>query len=617
MDRASQALAQGVPPGVPKSYRALADHGNVPRSTLHHRARGRRSREEKAQGQHYLKPYEEDVVVKFLLQMSDLGQPIRIKFIPSIAFNVTRQRPAADRPLKPPGRNWAKALEIRHPILGARRLGAMDWKRHEKNISAKVTHWFEVIGKVLQDPAVLAENVYNMDETGVMLSMPGSIKALVRKSDRRKHRGVRIERTTVTAIECISGDGRYLKPMIIWPASTHRSNWTTFYTPGWQYACSDSGYTDSKISLEWLKRIFDPETKERANKRPRVLICDGFGTHETLEILEFCFENNILLCRLPSHTSHKLQPCDVAVFAPLKVAYREQADRLERGGVNTISKQHFTSLYSPARAIAFTPKNIKAGFAASGLIPLNPDRVLRSMPKPPAEPALPRADEVQVGSGRQDVEPQMPETPATPVSAEALMSLQNLIIQRDAQALDETSKQNLARHIQIFVHAVQKSDAEIILQKDQIQFLTIINNEAKVRRSTRSLVLAKGKGDGKVMSYEDLMAARAKRAEKESTQEAKGKRRRGRKPKSSLPEAEGGTADTARRSRKRKRVEPDAEEGTADTARRSRKRKSATQDPPEPTNMVARAPAIASAVQTIAEEEIVPAPWRAPVARMF
>ncbi|KFZ13414.1 hypothetical protein V501_03718 [Pseudogymnoascus sp. VKM F-4519 (FW-2642)] len=33
MDRASQVLAQGVPPGVPDSYRALADHGNVPRST--------------------------------------------------------------------------------------------------------------------------------------------------------------------------------------------------------------------------------------------------------------------------------------------------------------------------------------------------------------------------------------------------------------------------------------------------------------------------------------------------------------------------------------------------------------------------------------------------------
>ena len=68
MDRASQVLAQGVPPSVPKSYRALADHhGNVSHSTLYHRARGRPSREEKAQGQQYLKLYEEEVIVKYLL----------------------------------------------------------------------------------------------------------------------------------------------------------------------------------------------------------------------------------------------------------------------------------------------------------------------------------------------------------------------------------------------------------------------------------------------------------------------------------------------------------------------------------------------------------------------
>jgi hypothetical protein len=59
IDRASRALAQDVPPGVPKSYRALADHGIVPRSTLHHRACGRPSIEAKAQGQQYLKLYKE------------------------------------------------------------------------------------------------------------------------------------------------------------------------------------------------------------------------------------------------------------------------------------------------------------------------------------------------------------------------------------------------------------------------------------------------------------------------------------------------------------------------------------------------------------------------------
>jgi hypothetical protein len=143
--------------------------------------------------------------------------------------------------------------------------------------------------------------------------MPNTVTIVVSKINKRGRRGARIKRINITAIECVSADGRYLNPRIIWPASTHRANWTTHDTPGWYYVLSDKGYTDSYISLQWLKNIFDPETKE-----PRVLIGDGFGTHETLKILQYCFDNNIILCRIPSHTSHKLQPCDISVFSSLK-----------------------------------------------------------------------------------------------------------------------------------------------------------------------------------------------------------------------------------------------------------------------------------------------------------
>jgi hypothetical protein len=321
--------------------------------------------------------------------------------------------------------------------------------------------------------------------------------------------------------------------MIIWPATTHRSNWTTFPTPGWHYACSESGYTDSKISLEWLKRVFDPQTREQANQKPRVLICDGFGTHETLEALEFCFENNIILCRLPSHTSHKLQPCDVGVFAPLKAAYRDEAERLFQGGANTVGKQHFTSLYSPAREKAFTKRNITAAWAACGLFPLNPDRVLRVTPKPPAQSTV--ADEIRVGSCHQD---EVPQTPVTPVSAEGLASLHSLIKQ-DAHTLDGTSIQRLEKRVQKLVDAAQISFAERALLHDQKQMLTRMNNEAKVRRSTRSLVL----GQAKVMSFEDIEVARAARAAKDAI---KGKGKRGRKRKSAALEADEPEPEAAR-----------------------------------------------------------------------
>jgi hypothetical protein len=123
------------------------------------------------------------------------------------------------------------------------------------------------------------------------------------------------------------------------------------------------------------------------------------------------------------------------------------------------------------------------------------------------------------------------------------------------------------------------------------------------------------------MSYEDLEEARAKRVVKEATQAARGKGKRGRKRKSDTLEAEEGTADMARRGRKRKSATPEEDEEDADTARHSRKRKNAAQDPPEPSNKVAQAPVTASVIQMsrtpIAEDKIVPEPWRAPVARMY
>ena len=588
-DHASKALAEPSLPGEPRTYDAISKRSGVPLTTLYYRNHGRRSKEEKAQGQQYLTPSEEKALEKYLKLMADLGNPVRIKFLPALAFSIARQR-SMNKATKPPGKNWPRGFQKRHPALKSRRVRAMAWERHENNIYNKIIHWFEVIREVLQDPAILPENVYNMDETGVMLCMLGSIQVLVSKDDPRDYRGAGVKRTMVTAIECISANGRSLLPMIIWPATTHRSNWTTFPTPGWHYACSESGYTDSKISLEWLKRVFDPQTRGQANQKPRVLICDGFGTHETLEALEFCFENNIILCRLPSHTSHKLQPCDVGVFASLKEAYRDEADRLFRGGVNTIGKQHFTSLYSPAREKAFTKRNITAGWAACGLFPFNPDRVLRVTPKPPAQSTVPRADEIQVGSCHQDEVPQTPVTPITPASAEGLASLQNLIKQ-DAHTLNKASIQRLERHVQKLANAAQISFAERDLLHDRNQMLIRMNNEAKVRRSTRSVVL----GKAKVMSFEDIEVARAARAAKEVI---KGKGKRGRKRKSAALEEEEPETEP----------EPEvayaAKEVINGRGKRGRKRKSAAQEAEEPE------PEVARMIDA-------PVPWRAPVARMI
>jgi hypothetical protein len=454
-----------------------------------------------------------------VLQMADFGQDVRIKHLAPLAFTIARQR-NTKAPLEPPNKDWPKGFQERNPDLIARKKHALDWKRY--NIYDKTKHWFGIIGEVLRRPDVDPGNVFNMDETGIMLSMPASVKVLVGKKDLRNHRGARIKRTVVTAIECISASGRCLKPMIVWPASTHRSNWTTFPTPGWHYAYSESGYADSYISLEWLKRVFDPQTREQAHGKPRILVCDGFATHESLEVLEFVMQNNIILCRLPSHTSHKLQPCEVAVFGPLKSAYRDEVDRLERGGVGTIGKQHFTYLYGPARDRAMTKKNVLAGWRASGLYPFNPDKVLTQLQKPVTEQA---ALTVKASEISPFIQGEIVQTPTSPTSVTAL----HIRLREDAYADDDAGRERVLRQTQKLINAIETSFAERAIQRDQIQFLREVNNEGKARREAKSLVL--GTGEARIMSYEDLEDARAKRAAKDAAK-TKGKGTRGRKRKS-------------------------------------------------------------------------------------
>jgi hypothetical protein len=586
MDRTSHENVEGLHTELQGLQPLAVTERKLPRTTAWYHKKGRATLKTKAERQQYLIPPEEKALVSHILRMAALGTPIRVKYIPALAFSLARRR-CTTKATKPPNKNWPQAFRRRHPQLRSRKTSAMDWKRHDNNIADKIPQWFEVIEPELRRPEIKPENVYNMDETGVMLSMLGSITVLVDRSDKRDYRGAGVKRTMVTAIECISASGECLKPMIIWPASTHRDNWTKFDTPGWVYAFSESGYNDSYISLQWMKQVFDPQTKPRANGKPRILIYDGFGTHETLEILEFCFENNIVLCRLPSHTSHKLQPCDVAVFGPLKTAYREQVEQLYHSGVTTINKEHFTSLYSPARTKALTKKNILAGWAKAGLFPYNPDRVLRTITK--LEISVPdhTATEVSRQCPQNEVV-QTPATPATPTSSEELVLLLDQI---KLEPHDEASKQRKQKLINKLGNAAEKSFAKEVLYQDHIQFLAQKNNEAKTRRATKSATLSVAR----VVTFEVLQEERAKRAEKAAAKEAKGKARPGRKPKS---------------------TPLDAGEATASKGKRGRRGKIAAPEPDPQPELICNVSMQASGTKVVGEA-IAREPWRAPVAKMW
>ena len=480
-----------------KSYAALSERTGIPASTLWHRAHGRPSKQQNAANQQYLTPQEEKALLDHALRMANNGYPLPVKSLCSLALVIARRRSSncQAQHLRPPGKNWPQGFYKRHPELKARKLKTIDICRDDRQIEEKMRDWFVLIRKELDNPVLLPENVYNMDETGVLLSVLNSLKVLVSRDDLRKHRAVTVKRTLVTAIECISADGKSLHPLIIWPAATHRSSWTSHPTPGWHYACSSTGYTDTNISLYWVRSVFDPQTRAQANGRPRLLISDGFGTHESLELMKYCFENQIILCRLPSHTTHKLQPCDVGVFGPLKTAYREQVERLYRGGAGTVDKRHFTYLYDRARQQAITKRNISSAWSKCGLFPFNPTRVLKE-----TKLLEPRVDAVILTPNANF--PYCDELMMTPVSSSGVANLRTKV-EEETERLDFPGRQL----IQKLTNAAEKAFAERSLLLDDNRLLFEQNNERVCRQSAGSRV----SGTAKVISYEDIVEAERRR----------------------------------------------------------------------------------------------------------
>ena len=173
---------------------------------------------------------------------------------------------------------------------------------------------------------------------------------------------------------CISPTGRALLLIVMFKGKSVQQQWFPMGLEPYQgckFTATDNGWTSDATALEWLQKVFIPQTAPRDPKEPRLLIFDGHGSHETLEFMWECYSNNIYLLFLPPHTSHVLQPLDLSVFSSLKHAYRKRLGALALLNDSTpIRKQNFLNCYKLARIDALTVTNCKAGWGASGLWPV-------------------------------------------------------------------------------------------------------------------------------------------------------------------------------------------------------------------------------------------------------
>ena len=111
IDRASKALAEASLAGEPQNIRCYIKMQWSSFDYFYYRDHRRRSKKEKDQLQQYLTPSEEEALEKYLKLIADLGNPVRIRFLCSLAFSIARRRSTTtNEAMKPPGKNWPQGF---------------------------------------------------------------------------------------------------------------------------------------------------------------------------------------------------------------------------------------------------------------------------------------------------------------------------------------------------------------------------------------------------------------------------------------------------------------------------------------------------------------------------
>jgi hypothetical protein len=328
---------------------------------------------------------------------------------------------------------------------------------------------------------ILPEDIYNFDETGFAMGLCATAKVIT-GSDRysRPHLLQPGNREWVTAIESVNASGWALPSYIIFKAKTyHQEGWFDTLPDDWRLDISNNGWTTDEISMKWLTKLFIPMTNARTTGRYRMLVLDGHGSHLTPQFDQTCTENHIIPVCMPPHSSHLLQPLDVSCFAVLKRQYGQLVEQRMLLGFNYIDKHDFLTAFPTARTMAYKAENIQSGFAATGLVPLNPDRVYQQLDIQIRTPAPP-------GSQASNSQSSCFQTPHNPRQVQRqATTIKRLIIQRTTsplspinQAVDRMSK------------ACEITMNELSIIRKEVHDLRAANKKEKQKRQRSTTQIA-------------------------------------------------------------------------------------------------------------------------------
>ena len=490
----------------------------VDRSTLSKKfKRQSGSRAQAAEKKQLLSIKQEKILIKDINRLCERGFPPTPCMVANVAGRIAKRQPS---------KNWTSRFVKRWTEkLDSRYLNTVDISRHKAESEDSFRTYFDTLRHKIEQYRIQPENMYNMDEKGFLIGYLTKSKRVFTKALSKSQKLIGTSqdgnRQWITVVATICADGSSLSPGLIYQGQTNsiQNTWLDGFDDEEHsafFTSSPNGWTSTELGFDWLVNLFDRETRDKAKRDWRLLYVDGHGSHLTLQFLDWCQTNKILVAVYPPHATHRLQPLDVSLFAPLATYYSKGLDNHMRlsEGLTAVSKRDFFSLFWPAWQRSFTEANISSGWSKTGLWPFDPSVVMSIFAKAPSPPAGPVEEPHTPCNRYSDSEG----SNLTPKDWRRVQGIINKTVRKVANVEHRKSLEYLGDKV------ISQSAEITLLKEGNKRLAAAVDNEQKRRKRGKKLMeefRARDEGNatffspGKVRQLKDLQQARENEKEQQ------------------------------------------------------------------------------------------------------
>jgi hypothetical protein len=388
-ERAAKEILRARKAGERVAVAVVAREHRVDRRRVIRRLQGVGSRSSRKPVNYKLSPIQEAALIQYIRTLDKIGVGVRLDQLSNTANAILKHDYIGDGEPNAVSEQWSRRFLDRHPELHKMKQKPIELARKLAHDPAVLLNWFKRFEALRTQFGVCNEDIWNFDETGFRIGVGKSQWIVTTSTSKRSYLACDNSRDLVTSVEAVSAAGNVIEEMLILPGKTHLERFYTDLGDNVLVGLSESGYTNDELSYQYIIH-FNRQSKKTQRGAHRILLCDGYGSHLTREVLEFCEQRLIHMFALPPHTSHILQPLDVVLFQPYKHFHAKTVDNATRTGCSDFNKVEFLAAISGIRQQTFKRNSILSSFRECGLVPYNPQMALNKVKEYHPPPDLTR-----------------------------------------------------------------------------------------------------------------------------------------------------------------------------------------------------------------------------------